>query len=82
LNLCVAGADRDRNSKIFWLYYRAGLSAAAIAALPGIGLSTKGVESLILRITRELRERMSAPEADGPRNAHDASEGILPAESF
>jgi RNA polymerase sigma-70 factor (ECF subfamily) len=66
LNLCVAGADRDRNSKIFWLYYRAGLSAAAIAALPGIGLSTKGVESLILRITRELRERMSAPEADGP----------------
>ena len=33
------GADR----KIFWLYYRVGLTASAIAALPAVGLTTKGV---------------------------------------
>lgn len=56
LDLSIAGPDQDRNARIFWLYYRTGLSAGAIAALPGIGLTTKGVESLILRITRELRQ--------------------------
>ena len=33
LNLCIAGAESERANRIFWLYYRAGLSAAAIAAL-------------------------------------------------
>ena len=82
LSLCIAGADYDRNSKVFWLYYRAGLSAAAIASLPGIGLTTKGVESLIFRLTRELRERMSTPESGGHRIRRAASEGIMPAGSF
>jgi RNA polymerase sigma-70 factor (ECF subfamily) len=58
LELCVIGKDQDRNKRIFWLYYRVGLSAGDIATLPGIGLTTKGVESIILRITRDLRERM------------------------
>lgn len=79
LSLCIGGADHDRNSKIFWLYYRAGLSASAIASLPGIGLTTKGVESLLFRLTRELRERMSVLDPGGVRAS---SEGIMPAESF
>lgn len=47
---------RDRD--VFWLYYRQGLTAAEIAAIPAIGLSIKGVESLIHRMRADLRERM------------------------
>jgi RNA polymerase sigma-70 factor (ECF subfamily) len=79
---CISGPDEGRNSKVFWLYYRVGLSAAAIAALPGIGLSTKGVESLIFRITGELRKQIMPPSSDSPTLAPDSSEGILSAESF
>jgi RNA polymerase sigma-70 factor (ECF subfamily) len=49
-------AARDR--RIFWLYYRVGLSASGIASLPKIGLGTKGVESTLLRLTRYVRERL------------------------
>jgi RNA polymerase sigma-70 factor (ECF subfamily) len=45
---------RDRN--IFWLYYRQGLTADAISRIPAIGLSAKGVESALQRLTRLLRE--------------------------
>jgi RNA polymerase sigma-70 factor, ECF subfamily len=79
---CLSGEDRDRNARIFWLYYRAGLSAGAIASLPGTSLTTKGVESLIFRITKELRERMVDAKRGPGQNTQDASEGILPAESF
>lgn len=54
------GEDQQRNRMIFWLYYRNGLSASAIASLPFIGLTTKGVESTILRMTRMLRVNMTA----------------------
>jgi len=60
LDKCGSATDLERNRKVFWLYYRVGLSSGAIAALPGIGLTTKGVESLIFRLTREVRERMVA----------------------
>lgn len=69
LDLCIVGRDQNRNRRIFWLYYRAGLSAAAISVLPGIGLTTKGVESLILRMTKEVRERMAAQKTGRTRNA-------------
>ena len=52
-----AGHERDRT--IFWLYYRQGLSARAIASIPSVGLSTKGVESAIVRLTRLVRESMA-----------------------
>jgi len=82
LDLCVSGPDQERNTQIFWLHYRAGLSARAIADLPGMMLSTKGVESIILRITRELRLRMSeARNADGAAPP-TPGEGLLPAQSF
>ncbi|MDR3738672.1 MAG: sigma-70 family RNA polymerase sigma factor [Terracidiphilus sp.] len=55
------GPNALRNRHIFWLYYRAGCSAAEIAALPGLDLTAKGVESLLFRMTRELRSRMSHP---------------------
>jgi RNA polymerase sigma-70 factor (ECF subfamily) len=82
LDLCVAGSDYERSCRIFWLYYRAGLSASAIASLPGIGLTTKGVESLILRITKELKQRMTRSEPREFENKSASREGILPPESF
>jgi RNA polymerase sigma-70 factor (ECF subfamily) len=97
LDLSLAGADRERNNRIFWLYYRFGLSAAAIAELPGNELTTKGVESLILRMTRELRARMAQTAAPGDSIAQGQRQrepgtrepgtagpgkGILSAESF
>jgi RNA polymerase sigma-70 factor, ECF subfamily len=60
LQSCVTGPTQQRDRMIFWLYYRQGLSARAIAALPAVGLSDKGVESTILRLTRLLRSGMSA----------------------
>lgn len=45
---------RDRN--LFWLYYRQGLTAEAISRIPAIGLSAKGVESALQRLTRLLRD--------------------------
>lgn len=78
----VVGEDQERNNMVFWLYYRAGLSAPDIAALPRIGLTTKGVESLILRITRELREQMTGLNSRSTSIKRGTIEGIPSAESF
>lgn len=82
LDLCIVGPDQERNRRIFWLYYRVGLSARAIADLPGQELSTKGVETTISRMTRQLRERMSQTDCGIGHEKHKAAEGNLPAESF
>jgi len=58
LNASLSGDTADRDRIIFWLYYRQGLTTKAIAALPAIGLTIKGVESTILRITKIVRTRM------------------------
>jgi len=54
LKACCAGPDQERDSFIFWLYYRQGLTAKSIAALLTIGLTAKGVESAIFRLTALL----------------------------
>jgi len=59
INRLAAGPHLERDRTVFWLYYRVGLTANAIAALPSIGLSMKGVESTILRLTRLLRQEIS-----------------------
>jgi RNA polymerase sigma-70 factor (ECF subfamily) len=79
LELCMSEPDQDRNRQIFWLHYRAGLSARAIADLPGIGLTTKGVESIILRITKELRKRMADPRVEARDQIERGPEGFVPA---
>lgn len=45
----------ERDRRVFWLYYRSGLTSKTIAAIPLLGLTQKGVESLILRLTRCIR---------------------------
>lgn len=57
-----------REQVIFRLYYRQGLTAKEIASIPAFGLSVKGVESVILRITNQIRERIQkgAPMSGRP----------------
>jgi RNA polymerase sigma-70 factor (ECF subfamily) len=65
----VAPAELRRSRRIFWLYYRCGMSARAIAALPNIELTTKGVESTILRMNRLVRKAFTRQaEGNGPKN--------------
>jgi len=49
----------QRDYKIFWLYYRNGYTATEIAALPDVKLSVKGVESILHRLTRQIRSALT-----------------------
>jgi RNA polymerase sigma-70 factor, ECF subfamily len=79
---CLEGPDRDRDRTIFWLYFQQGMTAKDIAALPTIGLSAKGVESVIVRTVRLVRERMVDMRIEVGPKATDGEKGILPAESY
>lgn len=54
-------STRDRN--LFWLYYRQGMTAEAISRIPAIGLSSKGVESALGRLSNLLREAITGGKA-------------------
>jgi RNA polymerase sigma-70 factor (ECF subfamily) len=51
----LASTETERDRTIFWLYYRQGYTARDIAAMPQLGLTQKGVESCIYRLTQTLR---------------------------
>ncbi|MGH9581257.1 MAG: RNA polymerase sigma factor, partial [Terriglobales bacterium] len=72
----------ERERLIFWLYYRQGLTARAIAALPAIELSVKGVESSLFRLTRLVRRHLVERRSAAHRPQVDAPEGIGGKESF
>ncbi len=55
-----------RDTAIFWLYYEQGYTAKEIAMLPHLELSIKGVEAVLQRLSRYLRE--SSAEAAGLGN--------------
>ncbi|MBZ5533983.1 MAG: sigma-70 family RNA polymerase sigma factor [Acidobacteriia bacterium] len=59
LEVRAAGPNFARDYAIFWLYYVQGFTARAIARLPRIGLTVKGVESTLLRLTRLVREGLT-----------------------
>ncbi|MGB6158293.1 MAG: sigma-70 family RNA polymerase sigma factor [Acidobacteriaceae bacterium] len=65
-----------REKLIFRLYFQQGLTAAAIAGLPGIDLSTKGVESAIFRVSRYLRLRLN-PESTCSADSRGLPEGQI-----
>jgi RNA polymerase sigma-70 factor (ECF subfamily) len=53
----------DRRDKtVFLLYYRQGFTAKAIAQIPRIELTAKGVESCLHRLTAQLREQLTRTE--------------------
>lgn len=45
-----------RDRAVFRLYYRHGMTAQAIADLPGMGLNPKGVEGVLHRLTKTIRQ--------------------------
>jgi RNA polymerase sigma-70 factor (ECF subfamily) len=59
LEACASGPNFPRDYAIFWLYYVQGYTAKAISRLPNVGLTTKGVESTLLRLTRLVREGLT-----------------------
>ena len=59
----ATGINGQRDRSVFKLYFEDGLTAAAIAAIPEIGLSIKGVESTILRLVRSLQQTLGRPPA-------------------
>lgn len=62
---CAAGSNQERDCLIFWFYYLQGMSAKAISALATVKLTAKGVEAVIYRLTRCVREHLgSADTAD------------------
>jgi RNA polymerase sigma-70 factor, ECF subfamily len=71
LSRVAAGPHLERDRKLFWLYYRVGLTADEIAGLPSIGLSTKGVESSLLRLTRLLRQEIGTDRPKAGTNVRE-----------
>jgi len=55
LRQVTAGKDQEKKRTIFWLRHRQGLTASEIAAIPSIGLTTEGVESVLLRLAIMIR---------------------------
>jgi RNA polymerase sigma-70 factor (ECF subfamily) len=58
LHSCTEGPSQERDRMVFWFHYRQGMTAKEIATLPATRLTVKGVESLILRITRCIGAQM------------------------
>lgn len=82
LESCSRGPDRDRDCTIFWLYYQHGMSAKDIAALPTIGLSPKGVESAIFRLTGLVRAQLVSIRSQMGAKSTPGEKGFLSAESY
>jgi RNA polymerase sigma-70 factor, ECF subfamily len=78
---CLEGPDRDRDRTVFWLYYQQGMTAKDIAALPTMNLSDKGVESVIVRTTRLVRERIVGMQIQ-MGSTSQREKGLLPTESY
>src|SRR5258708_36355819 len=49
------GNGQARNPTIFWLRRRKGLTASEIASIPSMGLTTEGVESVLMRLAAMIR---------------------------
>jgi RNA polymerase sigma-70 factor, ECF subfamily len=82
LENCSAGPDQERDRLIFRLYYHQGMSAKAIANLPTVGLTAKGVESAIFRLTRLVRERIVGLQSQPPTETTRGEKGFRPSESY
>ena len=65
----------SRDYTIFRLYFHDGLTAQAIAALPYIELSVKGVESALLRLTRMIRAELKIETFSRRKSAFPVAKG-------
>ncbi|MDR3774691.1 MAG: sigma-70 family RNA polymerase sigma factor, partial [Terracidiphilus sp.] len=53
----------ERDRALFWLYYLQGFTAEEIARMPAAGLTAKGVESALRRVTNWLRGEIGEKKA-------------------
>ena len=60
----AGGGVGERDRTLFWLYYGQGFTAEEIAALPSVGLTSKGVESALCRVVLWLRAEIENRHAD------------------
>jgi RNA polymerase sigma-70 factor (ECF subfamily) len=60
LRQVTAGKDQAKKRTIFWLRHRFGLTASEIASIPSIGLTTEGVESVLMRLAIMIRGHVTA----------------------
>ena len=58
LRLRGDGPQEQKERAIFWLYYRHGMTSKAIASIPALGLTVKGVESCIFRLIVYIKKRL------------------------
>jgi RNA polymerase sigma-70 factor (ECF subfamily) len=56
-------AEEQRDRLVFELYYRQGYTTSKIARISAIGLSQKGVESCLHRLTERLKKRVFSGSA-------------------
>lgn len=52
----------DRDLSIFWFFYEQGYTAKEISLLPAVGLTVKGVEAVLFRLARHVREKLGLKE--------------------
>jgi len=64
LKRCADGPDQERDRTIFWLYFRQGMSTREIASLPAMGLTAKGVGSVIERLKGGIRGLIAGDRTD------------------
>ena len=67
----------ERDRVIFWLYFEQGYSARDIAAVAGIGLSVKGVESSIHRSSTQLRAAQTPRKKSSSEKGFSVASAIL-----
>ena len=60
----IRSVASEQERTIFWLFFRGGYTAKAIASLPGIGLSVKKVENMLSRLIRSVKLKISDADVD------------------
>ncbi len=62
LETLPSSATYDRDQSIFWFFYEQGYTAKEISLLPAVGLTVKGVEAVLFRLARHVREKLGLDE--------------------
>jgi RNA polymerase sigma-70 factor (ECF subfamily) len=62
LEMLSVSETYDRDAGIFWFFYEQGYTAKEISLLPAVGLTVKGVEAVLFRVARFVREKLELKE--------------------
>ncbi len=65
------GPKQDRDRAVFRLYYMQGMSAKAISQIPSLGLRCEGVESLLGRLRKALRDCLEVQGGPSREKQHE-----------